>query len=156
MQNSQLLRTIAMLIGMTLLYSFTGCDKSDEVNLTADFTYEFKDDNHVVFTNTSVGDYYSMLWDFGNNQADTTIDKKETFQVYYPTAADYEVSLKILDYTGNTANVKKTISISKTELLVAFTAVPNPSNPNYIVLTNTSIGDYDSFRWVYRDTEVEN
>ena len=139
------------------LFTFSFCDENDLDNgFKADFSYEYIDENHVQFRNESESEYLSMIWDFGNEETDTTTDKNKTYNIYYPVEGDYEVSLKILNDARFTNTVNKTISISKTDFLVSFTAEVDSDNPNNVLLTNTTIGEYDSFKWLYRSREVEN
>lgn len=151
--NRRLLLTLSFIV---IALVFFGCTKNNEDSFTADFSFEYNDDNHVKFVNKSVGEYYALMWDFGNNQADTTLDKTKDQVVYYPTAGNYEVSLKLLNFTGVTETAKKTVVITNTELSVSFTAEIDPDNPNQVILKNTSEGEYDSFKWLYRNDEVEN
>ena len=130
--------------------------KDSEAGFTADFSFEFLDDNHVKFENLSQGEYYSLIWNFGNEAADTTTDKKKIYQIYYPSVGDYEVSLKLTNYTGENKSVTKTVSIATNDLVVSFTAQILGTNPNEVLLTNTTEGQYDSFKWLYNGEEVEN
>ncbi len=138
------------------MFAFIGCDKNDDLGFSPEFSYTYNDDNHVQFTNESEGEYYSMIWDFGNGQNDTTTDKKKDYTIYYPAAGDFEVSLKLMNYSGDIESVVKTVPISNTDLLLSFTTEISPSNPNNVILKNTSQGDYESFKWLYRDLVVEN
>lgn len=139
------------------LFVFSFCDKNDANDgFTADFSFEYVDDNHVLFNNESVGEYYSLVWDFGNNEGDTTTDKSKSYKIYYPYEGEYEVSLKVMNYSGANKVIKKNISISVTDFVISFTANLDNDNPNYVNLTNTTIGNYDSFKWIYRNKEVEN
>ncbi len=140
---------------VAVLALFGGCDKNNDPSFTADFTYSFKNDNTVEYVNASEGEYYSMIWNFGNGNSDTTTNKKETFSVYYPVAGDYDVSLRLTDYNGGSTSVSKTITIATTEIQLSFTAEIDQNNPNYVTLINTSTGQYDSFSWHYR-TEIIN
>jgi len=144
------------LVVIFILVVFSGCKKDDDDEFTANFKYEFKDDNHVEYTNQSEGEYYSITWDFGNGESETTTDKKKVYTIYYPVAGDYEVSLKANGYSGGNQTTKKTVNIAKTDLVVSFTADIDVANPNYVNLKNTTQGTYDSFKWLYRDIEVEN
>ncbi|MGC9342029.1 MAG: family 16 glycosylhydrolase [Bacteroidales bacterium] len=146
----------AILILFLSALSISSCEKDSERSFTADFSYEFKDDNNVEFKNESTGEYYSLTWDFGIGEEETTTDKNRNFQIYYPNAGEYEVILKILDYSGNTKMAEKTITIEVTDLLVSFTAEIDPSSPNLVNLTNTTEGEYDSFIWTYRNKEVKD
>lgn len=150
-------------VNAVLLFLFTaylfvqaGCDKNTEPDFTAAFTYEFKDANHVKFTNQSTGEYYSATWNFGNGQSETTTDKNKTFEIYYPEAGDYTVLLRLTNYTGSNKTAEQTINIATTDDFVSFTAEIDPANPNYVNLKNTTEGEYDSFKWIYSNMEVEN
>ncbi len=147
------------LISILLTLIFFSCSKEEESDFTVNFNTEYLDDNTVVFSNASSGEYYSLTWDFGNGDIITTTDKKETFQIFYSLKGDYQVSLKGLDYSGTTKTNSQTLSISESvisELEPSFTAVPNEGNPNYILLSNTTEGEYDSFKWKYRDEIVND
>jgi len=152
------IKSSVLLLGILSLYliTITGCKKDEAPDFTADFTYSFLNDNKIRFENTSSGEYYSLIWDFANGESDTTTDKKKIYDIYYPLAGDYTVSLKLTNYTGVSESTSQTINITNTELIVSFTAEIDPAEPNYVNLTNTSLGDFDSFQWIYRDTEVEN
>jgi len=144
-------------ICFSLFLLIISCNEEDSgIGFTTDFSYEFIDDNHVQFTNESVGEYYSLLWDFGLGETSFTTDKSKTFEIYFPEAGDYDVSLKVSDYTGNREVITKTISITNTDIALSFSAEVDPSNPNLVNLKNTTIGDYDSFKWMYRNREIEN
>lgn len=148
--------TVTVLFVSFLLFSL-GCDQNnDDQDFTPGFSFSFSDENHVQFVNESVGEYYSLVWDFGNGERDTTTDKKKSYLVYYPLAGDYDVSLRLMDYSGNSASVAKKVTIATTDLQVSFSAEPDPAGPNYFLLKNTTQGEYDSFRWKYRHWEVEN
>jgi len=142
---------------LLVLMVFVGCKKKNsDDNLIADFSFTYIDDNNVSFENQSSGEYYSLTWDFGNGTTETTTDKKKVYTIYYPTEGDYEVSLKLTGYTGGSQTVKKNVSIATSDLVVSFTAEIDAENPNYVNLKNTTQGEFDSFKWLYRDQEVEN
>ena len=148
--------TMGILMIMSLfIFSFCDEDSSDD-GFSADFSFEYIDDNHVQFTNASQGEYYSLVWDFGNQQGDTTTDKSKSYKIYYPYEGEYEVSLKAMNYSGTTKIITKNISITVTDFEISFTAEVDANDPNYVNLTNTTIGNYDSFKWLYRNFEVEN
>ena len=138
-----------------LILLLAGCKESGD-SFTADFSYEFKDDNHVKFVNLSEGEYYSVEWDFANGETASTTDKSKSYEIYYPKAGTYNVTLSVLDYTGNIKTVSKSVSISKSDLVISFTAKIGAAKPNYVNLVNTSTGDYNSSKWKYRNKEVEN
>jgi beta-glucanase (GH16 family) len=141
-------------MGIAIAFIITGC--APEPQIEAAFSYSYLNDNEVRFLNESSGDYYSASWDFGNGTTNTTTNKKEVFDIYYPNAGNYKVDLKILDYMGNTDTTSKTISIATSDLQLSFTAVIDQEKPNYVMLTNTTEGAYNSYLWVYRNMEVEN
>lgn len=146
---------ITVLSGSLLI--FQGCQKKDDIpGFTPNFSYSFVDDNHVQFTNTSDGEYYSLIWKFGNGTADTTAERNKTYIVYYPVSGQFNTSLQITNYYGDNKSINKSISISNTDLVVSFTAEIDPGHPNYVLLTNTSQGIYDSLKWKYRSMEVLN
>jgi beta-glucanase (GH16 family) len=156
---SKTTQSFQYILAFTIIVLFLGswgCNKNEEADFTSDFNYEFKDNNHVLFTNASTGEYYSLTWDFGNGETETTTDKKKSFEIYYPAAGDYDISLKVINYTGGSKTTKKTIAIAASDLVVSFTANPDPTDPNSILLKNTSQGDYESFKWLYRSKVVEN
>ena len=153
-----------LLSNISLLFVFfaflsLSCAKEEESNFMVGFNYEYVDDNTVLYTNTSSGEYYSLTWDFGNDDQITTSDKKQTFQIHYPVKGDYNVILKVLDYNGTTKTQTKTINIANSDLPVleaSFTAIPSQTNANYILLSNTTEGEFDSFKWLYRDQIIAN
>ena len=135
------------------------CNKEEESNFTVSFNYEYVDDNTILYTNTSSGEYYSLTWNFGYGDEVTTTDKKEAFQIHYPEKGEYNVTLKALDYNGATKTQSKAVNITTSdlpELNASFTAVPAQSNPNFVLLTNTTEGEFDSFKWLFRDQIVTN
>lgn len=150
---SQFLPIIIILI---FSLQFSACNKDTDDEFTANFSFEYLDGNNVRFENQSTGNYYSITWDFGNGETETTTDKKKTYTIYYPVAGDYEVSIRANGYTGGSQTSNKNVAIANTDFLLSFTAEIDPLEPNYVNLTNTSQGEFESFQWVYRDTIVEN
>jgi beta-glucanase (GH16 family) len=138
------------------LFLNLGCKKDSGPGFVADFSFEFKDKNHVTFNNLSEGEYYSLFWDFGNGDTVSTTDKTRKFEIWYPLKGNYNVTLKLFNYTGQQQSVTKPVSIAEDDLVVSFTATADPGNPNYVLLKNTSTGTYDSFKWVYREREKAN
>lgn len=143
-----------LLVISTLLFS-SSCKDNTENSFTADFIYESIDSNHIRFTNKSEGEYFSLDWDFANGETASSTDKLETFTIYYPLQGDYNVKLSVLDYTGNIKSISKTVSILKSDLVLSFTAQIDASKPNFVNLTNTTTGDYDSYKWIYLDKEID-
>jgi beta-glucanase (GH16 family) len=145
-----------LLIMWCFLFITPGCKEKPEASFKANFNLEMKDGNRVKFTNTSEGEYFAMLWDFGNGETTNTTDKTQTFEVYYPLAGDYKVKLTVQNYTGEIKTAEKTVTIAQSDLVVSFTATVNPAAPNTVQLVNTSIGNYTSFTWKYRNRTIEN
>lgn len=142
---------------IVVTFCLISCSEDDASPLiTADFNMDFIDANNVRFTNQSEGEYNSLTWEFGNGESESNSFKTRTYEVYYPESGTYNVSLRIGDFDGNVDKVTKELVITKNDLLVAFTAAPDALNPNKINLVNTSEGNYDSFKWIFKDTEVEN
>lgn len=145
---------VLVFFGMMMLAG--SCKDNSTPAFTADFNFSFNDDNHVVFTNNSTGEYYALQWDFGNGETAETTDKSKSFTVYYPEAGEYQVTLTVQNYTGDTQTATKTVTIAHSDLVLSFTAEPVSGNANQIHLVNTSIGDYSSFSWIYRNRTIEN
>lgn len=145
----------SLLVAMFIL-GIHSCKKDDDADFKPDFSFEFVNENLVQFTNLSTGDYYWMVWDFGNGVTDTIIDKSINPQMFYSLAGSYEVTLQLTNFSGASKSVAKTVNIANDDLQVDFTAEIDPANPNYVMLKNTTMGQYDSFVWKYLDKEIEN
>ena len=114
MKNSWIV-SIVFLFGSVLLGCSSGGGDS-ETKIIADFSFFFgNDNNHVVFANESSGDYYSLNWDFGQGSKESTSNKTKTFEVYYPEAGNYTVTLTVKDNNGNSANQSKTVVIEQND-----------------------------------------
>jgi len=146
-------KSLLLVFGLLLL--FNRCEK-EAASFSANFSWELVDANHIKFVNLSEGEYYSLNWDFANGETALTTDKSKTYTIYFPKAGEYIVKLSVLDYSGNTKSVTKTLSIVKSDLVVSFSANVDVSNPNNVNLINTTIGDYDSFKWLFRNKIIEN
>ncbi len=134
-----------------------GCsEEGNSEEFSPDFSYTFIDDNNVRYTNQSEGEYLRMEWDFGNGQTESTTSKTKTFDIYYPVSGEYEVVLAVRDMASEAKSVSKTVAITKTDFEVDFSATIDPTNPNYVNLENTSIGSYDSFKWLFRNKAIED
>jgi beta-glucanase (GH16 family) len=142
-------------LGLLLLLT-TQCAKEKDIELKAVFSFVFEDENHLIFSNESMGDYYSLTWNFGNGVVQTTTEKDKSFTIYYPEAGSYTVSLKVVNYSGETNLAILTVEIEESDISISFTTEVDAQKPNYIHLTNTTIGEYDSFKWIYSDSTVEN
>ncbi len=143
---------------ISLIIPFAGCGEEDEpaAAFEVDFSYSFLDDNNVRFSNTSEGEYHIMNWDFGNGRTESTTTKSQSYDVYYPEAGDYDVNLTVLGLDGDRKSATKSVNIASTDFSISFTAEPDGADPNYVNLENTSMGDFDAFRWVYRNKIIEN
>ena len=155
MKRIDILKIVFVCFGFFLL---TSCSNDDsDSGMSANFTFDYTDDNHVEFINDSEGEYYSLEWDFGAGEIPVNItDKSKSFTIYYPVAGEYNVTLTLNGFTGNKTVSSKIISISNTDFEISFTAQIDSTNPNNVVLVNTTIGNYDSFKWVYRNVEIVN
>ena len=150
------LNVVSLFTFLSLTFLFS-CEKEDPgAGFKADFNFSYIDENHVKFTNESEGEYYSMEWDFGNGEESSTTDKKEEFQIYYPEAGEYKVVLTLYNYVGNSKSTEETVTINEDDLVLSFTAEKDPTSSNFYNLTNTSIGNFDSTKWFYRDKEIIN
>lgn len=143
--------TVLFCVAITI---FSCGEEEAEVKLLADFNFEFIDANNVRFTNQSEGDYYSIDWDFGNGETISNTLKSKSYEIYYPEAGTYSISLRIADFSGNYNRKIKELSISKNDLLLSFSASPDASNPNKILLKNTTEGEYDSMKWIFKNKEI--
>jgi beta-glucanase (GH16 family) len=139
-----------------IILLLTGCQKEEEEAFIADFEYEFSSENNVIFTNTSVGNYNSLVWDFGNEEKITTDNKNKTFEIFYPKSGNYNVVLNIYNGVGENNKIRKTITIDNDVINVSFSAEPDADNKNLYHLVNLTEGEYDSVRWQYRYKTVEN
>jgi len=148
-------RPLAMLVALIML-CIISCKKDNDPGFKADFSFEYITENLVRFTNQSTGEYYWMVWNFGNGIIDTIVDKNVHPEIFYSLAGNYDVSLQLTNFSGASRSVTKRISITKDDLMVDFTASINPANPNYVLLKNTTLGQYNSFVWRYRGIEVQN
>ncbi|NQU54148.1 MAG: family 16 glycosylhydrolase [Bacteroidetes bacterium] len=140
---------------LTVLFAACGEDEP-EIIFTADFNSEFIDENHVRFVNQSEGEYYLLDWDFGNGETASNTDKTKVYEMYYPQAGTYTAKLTVIDFEGKRETFTEDISITKDDLVVSFTAGVDATNPNNVNLVNTSVGDFDSFKWIYRSKEILN
>lgn len=146
------------LSSLVLILFLTACGKSESGTtvFTPGFTYEFIDGNHVRFINQTEGEYHILSWDFGNGQTESTTSKSEQFEIYYPQAGDYDVTLTVIGLDGARNSLKKTLSIEQTDFEVTFTLSVDAAHPNNVNLQNTSVGNFDSFSWLYRNRVIEN
>ncbi len=111
------MRTVGGIFSFLLIFClFQACSSGgdSDAGFMVDFSYhDGQDENHVVFTNQSTGEYYSMAWDFGNNTTESTTNKTKTFEIYYPQAGDYNVSLTVKDNSGSSSVKTQVVTISE-------------------------------------------
>jgi beta-glucanase (GH16 family) len=139
-----------------IVVTMVSCQKEEEETFRADFEYEISNENNVIFTNTSAGNYNSLVWDFGNGEKITTDNKNKTFEIFYPKSGNYNVALNIYNDVGENNKIRKTITIDNDVINVSFSAEPDADNKNLYHLVNLTEGEYDSVRWQYRYKTVEN
>lgn len=151
-----LFRFIVPVITVLLILGITACEKDEVPDFNADFSYEMVDDNNVKFINNSSGEYYWIVYDYGNGSTDTLTDKKAQPEVYYPGAGSYDVMMTITNYYGEHKSVTKSLSISNDDLNVAFTVENYDIYPNFVQITNTTTGIFESYTWSYEGKTVEN
>jgi len=61
-----------------------------------DFAIDSSNPNMVNFSNTSVGDYLYVQWDFGNGESTSKVtDKTAVRSIYYPLKGSYKVTLTV-------------------------------------------------------------
>jgi len=155
--NTNLYLLFSALSILCLSVLFAGCDEGEQgLAFTADFAFEFTDDNNIQIVNLSEGEYYLLDWNFGNGETEANTQKSKTYDIYYPLAGNYDVTLKLIDLDGVSDSITKSVNIEQSDLVLSFTAVVDANNPNMVNLENTTTGDYDSFKWIYRLIEVEN
>jgi len=142
---------------LILVVPFAGCGEDEALDaFIPDFSYAFIDDNNVRFSNESEGEYQRLNWDFGNGRTESTTSKSQQFEVYYPEAGQYEVELVLIGLQGDRESTAQTVTISKTDFAMNFSATADAEDPNIIKLENTTVGTYDSFTWFYRHKEIED
>ncbi|MDX8337563.1 family 16 glycosylhydrolase [Draconibacterium sp. IB214405] len=146
-----------LLAFLILVTPLNGCSEDGaSASFSPDFSYSFIDENNVRYTNETEGEYWRMEWNFGNGSTETTISKTEEFTTYYPKAGDYQVTLQVTNKDDEIKSVSKTVTVTHTDFAVDFSANIDGENPNIVHLENTTIGDYDSFQWTFRNKIIEN
>lgn len=148
---------LALLFVITLL----SCDKSDgEESYTPDFTFaeDVNDANKIVFSNTSIGSYLFMQYDFGNGEVSEKIrSNTNDYTIFYSGKGDYQVKLTLWGLNNESSNnkfVTKTVSIQNDVFVADFTYSIDNAKPNFVTLNNTTTGNYDRISWKYNDKEI--
>jgi beta-glucanase (GH16 family) len=142
-----LIRLAVPVITVLLILGITACEKDEVPGFNADFSIEILEENYVKFTNQSTGEYYWIIYDYGNGEVDTIIDKKAQPEVFYSVAGTYNVSMQVTNYYGEVKTVTKSFGINDNNVQVSFTAEPYEVYPNFVQITNTSLGVWDSITW---------
>ena len=157
-------KSLSLVSAIALFASLAGlplssCENEKVPVFEPAFSYEVSDDNPNIirYVNTTAGDHSYMKWDFGNGEStDKQPANKLTYSIFYPLAGDYDVELTIWGSGGketDSKSVMKIVSIEKSAPLPAFNYEAVSGSPNYIRLTDTSTGDYDSISWKYKGKE---
>lgn len=103
----------------------------------------------VDFTNTSLGDYTSGQWDFGDNQTSEGLDVSHT----YSSPGVYTVSLTVSGMGGeSTATQNDYITVNYPAPIAGFTADSTSGTAPFVVsFTDSSTGAIDSWAWNFGD-----
>ena len=101
----------------------------------------------VTFTDISVGNADSWLWDFGDGNTSTIQNPVNT----YLDEGEYTVSLMITDQYGSDTEIK-TDYITVAAIVANFDAYPLEGNtPLYVTFSDLSTGEIDSWQWDFGD-----
>lgn len=100
----------------------------------------------VQFINTSVGEYTSSHWDFGDGQSSTEVNPTHT----YAMPGSYTVQLTVTGSSGsNQSSQSGYIQVRTLQPPTAAFSASRQSGlaPLTVQFTNTTIGDYTSSQW---------
>jgi PKD repeat protein len=109
----------------------------------------------VAFTNTSTGDYTTLLWDLGDGSTSSEANPSHI----YADPGVYTVSLTASGIGGTNTLTREGYITAYTPVSAAFTAAPRSGLvPLGVQFTNTSTGDYTSSAWSFGDgaTSTQN
>lgn len=103
----------------------------------------------VTFTNTSTGDYTTILWNFGDGITSTLTNPTHT----YSALGTYTVTLTVSGAGGSdTLTETEYISVNPSPVYADFTASPTAGIGSLTVtFTNTTTGDYTNSLWNFGD-----
>ena len=102
---------ILFVFGILLL--LPSCEKETKESFTVDFSFEYVDDNRVKFVNLSEGEYYSLDWDFANGETLIQQIKAKHILFIILKRVITNVTLTVLDYTGNKKTMLKPLALPK-------------------------------------------
>ena len=161
MKKFHLLSLVKIFLSILFVSTFLSCSKSDDdETYTPDFTFteDVNDANKIVFSNTSTGSYLFMQWDFGNGEISEKVRAStKDYTIFYSEKGDYQVQLTLWgpdNVLSNNKNVTKTVSIAQDVFVADFTYTINEAKPNFVILNNTTTGDYDHISWRYNDKDI--
>ncbi len=102
----------------------------------------------VAFTNLSVGDYTSSLWDFGDGSTSAETNPSHV----YTAAGSYAVSLTVSGPGGTNTLARAGYIVVYEPVNANFSGTPTTGiKPLTVAFTNTSTGDYTSSSWWFGD-----
>ncbi|MGQ1909535.1 family 16 glycosylhydrolase [Marinifilum sp. RC60d5] len=112
--------TAMLFILFVFAFGFLSCSSTggdDEEEYTASFEYELdaSNPNVINLTNTSVGDYLYLQWNYGNGTTSSKeTDKTSVRSIHYPQKGTYDISLTVwgnLNTLSDTKTVTHSITI---------------------------------------------
>jgi len=103
---------------------------------------------NVEFTNESIGDFDTVLWDFGDLNSSNLPNPIHT----YETPGIYTVMLTVSGSGGNDAEIKTDYIVVYEAAIADFSADTfSGIAPYTISFTDQSVGDYDTWWWDFGD-----
>jgi len=143
---------------------FLGCSATDEPQNTYLPDFEISqhatDANVFVFKNTTQGEHYYWLWDFGNGDRTSRnpVEEKE-MECFFPEAGTYEVELTIWGNASDLSDNKKVIKqvvVENDVFIPSFVVTKVDGKTNTYQLSNTTTGDFDEITWIVVEKEIED
>ena len=102
----------------------------------------------IAFTNTSTGDFSSVLWNFGDGTTSTSQNPIHSFT----SGGDYTVTLTVSGLGGTDIEEKLNLIQIFSPVNADFTYSTNTGvYPLSVDFSNTSSGDYDTIYWDFGD-----
>lgn len=167
-KNKSLYKIMSLLAVNLSFIMMTGlllaCDKENEVpSLHPDFECSLHPSkaNVFVFQNTTLSDHYFVRWNFGNGERTDRIPVEEgnSMQVFYAEKGEFDVEFTVWGHQNDLANNKsitKTVTVDSDIFNVSFDVKAKPGSLNHVVLTNTTIGDYETLEWIVDGESIDN